>query len=247
MADVVVVVPARDEEAKIGRCVASIRRALRAATVSGAARRTAVVVVAHRCSDRTAARADAGLAGVRHLVLADDISTTVGEARAGGVAAALGLLGTGADEAGTWVLSTDADSVVPVDWVEMIMTYAGRGAQAVVGMTELVDAAWTDPAAAARYRMIIARGLRGEEHDHVYGANLAVRADAYRAVGGFRGVPVGEDHAIVDQLVAGGHVVARPREIVVRTSGRRVGRAQGGLADLIATLDAAADVSALAG
>ena len=76
------------------------------------------------------------------------------------------------------------------------------------------------------------------QHDHVYGANLAVRADAYLDVGGFPHAVHGEDRALLDALVAAGHPVLRTRSIAVTTSGRLRGRAAGGLAEHLAVLDA---------
>ena len=94
-------------------------------------------------------------------------------------------------------------------------------------------------AAQTAYQTIIRAGIHGDSHDHVYGANLAVRADAYAAVGGFPSVPVGEDRALTDALVGHGRPVVRPRDVLVTTSARRHGRAVGGLATLLDTLDRA--------
>jgi hypothetical protein len=76
------------------------------------------------------------------------------------------------------------------------------------------------------------RGAEGDlhRHDHVYGANLAVRADAYLDVGGFPQAVHGEDQALVDALAARGHRLLRTRDISVVTSGRLHGRARDGLA-----------------
>lgn len=232
-AAVVVVVPARDEDRRIGACLRAVRTSLAVAARSGAIVRSHVVVVAHRCSDRTGALARAALAGTPHQVAEDGASVTVGEVRRLGVELALAAIGPAGH---TWVLSTDADSVVPPSWVSDVLAHAVHGSAAVVGMTTL-RRGWGSPTARAAYRQIIASGLRDRGHDHVYGANLAVRADAYAAVGGFRAVRVGEDRALVDALVRYGVPVTRPRDLVVATSARRTGRATGGLADLLADLD----------
>lgn len=238
--DVVVVVPARDEADRIAACLHSVRASLEQAADLGAVRRVAVAVVGHRCADDTLGQADHILAVLPHVLLDDEASTTVGDARAVGVRAALDLLPTPRE---VWILNTDADSVVPASWVTDVLAHAGRNQQAVVGMTELSRAGLGaveqpgSPAAAAAYRRIIRAGVHGQTHDHVYGANLAVRADAYAAVGEFPSVRVGEDAALVQALVDDGRPIARPRGVVVSTSARRHGRAVGGLAMLLDSLD----------
>lgn len=252
MGDVLVVVPARDEASRIGSCVRSVRRSLAHATWTGVVDRSAVVVVGHRCLDDTLGRAELGLApagpvpaggpGGRYAVLAEAAATTVGEVRTLGVQAGIDLLayGTRAVRRGqVWVLSTDADTVVPPTWVADVLgrAHEAGSAHAVVGMARLAGERLSSAGVQAAYRRIIAAGVHGRVHDHVYGANLAVRADAYEEVGGFQPVVVGEDRVLVEALAEQGFLVARPRDLVVTTSDRRDGRARGGLADLLAGLD----------
>lgn len=254
--DVVVVVPAQDESARIATCLRSVRTSLARAVAAGAADNVGVAVVGHRCSDDTLGRADRVLAGLPHVLLPDATSMTVGQVRALGVRAALDLMPTRAgDSPGSrrssaprdvWILNTDADSIVPATWVTDVLAHAADGHQAVVGMARLLGADGLYPvaekphsAARAAYRRIIREGIHGRSHNHVYGANLAVRADAYSVVGGFPSVPVGEDRALLDALVAHGRPVVRPRDVVVSTSARRHGRAAGGLATLLGCLDRA--------
>ena len=140
----------------------------------------------------------------------------------------------------TWVLSTDADTRVAPGWVGDILVEAARArAVGVVGLAPL-DAWQGGPAGAASYERLLAAKMREDpvhQHDHVYGANLAVRADAYLDVGGFSHVRHGEDQALVDALAARGHALLRTRTIAVTTSGRLRGRASGGLADRLARID----------
>lgn len=248
--DVVVVVPARNESDRIATCLDSVRISLQQAVAAGAVERVAVAVVGHRCVDDTLGRAERTLAGLPHVLVADQTSTTVGDVRARGVRAALDLLpgrvpGSARDRVRrpVWILNTDADSVVPSSWVLEVLALAGREQHAVVGMAHLArtgtasDRPHGHSPAAAAYRAIIRGGLHGRTHDHIYGANLAVRADAYAAVGQFPAVTVGEDRALVEALVAAGRPVVRPIDLAVTTSARRHGRAVGGLATLLNTLD----------
>ncbi|NUR06506.1 MAG: glycosyltransferase [Nocardioidaceae bacterium] len=238
--DVVVVVPAHDEEERVATTVLDVRRALAHARRLGEVRRSRVVVVAHRCTDRTAVRA-AGALATDGEVLVDERAATVGEVRDHGVRVALARVGAdGGDPAATWVLCTDADTRVPVGWVaDVLRCAAASRAVGVVGLAGLSDRLLPAHARAA-YRRLVAAKLRDtsglDQHGHVYGANLAVRADAYLAVGGFPRVRVGEDQALVDALTAAGLPLARTGRVRVHTSARLVGRAAGGLADELAGL-----------
>jgi hypothetical protein len=159
----------------------------------------------------------------------------------------LGFVDSPADT--TWIFSTDADTVVPRRWVvDVIRAATWSQACAVVGLAELDRFRGSRPAESA-YAGIIDRGLvRGagslHQHDHVYGANLAVRADAYDEVGGFPHIPHGEDRELIASLGRHGLPVLRTRDVIVTTSGRLHGRAPGGLADLLRGLDEPSHVSA---
>jgi hypothetical protein len=65
------------------------------------------------------------------------------------------------------------------------------------------------------------------------GASLAVTLQAYRAIGGLPCIAFGEDGALVAALERGGMRVRHDPVVRVVTSGRIVGRAQGGVADAI--------------
>ena len=111
-----VLIPAYNEEALIGRCVRSILDST-SSTCS-----TEVLVVAHNCSDATAAEAEA--AGARVLVLNDPARAGKGWALNLGFAAAL----AGPSQA---VLVIDADSVVCPGMVEAVQQKFKRGARAL--------------------------------------------------------------------------------------------------------------------
>ncbi len=230
---VLVAVPARDEQATVRETLAGVAEALADARRHGLVGRTHIEVAAHRCQDRTFDLARSAITGTPSArVMRDETSSTVGEVRHAAVLRGLDRLDRPPDS--TWVLSTDADTVVGRDWVRRILAEAALcGAVAVVGLADLdrwQGAAHAEPA----YESLLASkmhapvGLR--QHDHVYGANLAVRADAYLDCGGFPTVGHGEDQLLVDDLVRRGHRVARTRNVRVRTSGRLAGRADRGLA-----------------
>jgi hypothetical protein len=251
-----VVVPARDEQERIGRCLRSLRRAL-AHVPDGVT--TAVAVVLDRCTDATPARAAAAVAdwpGAVILTVRDGVpepcprigsptssvrlrGAGVGALRDLGIRALLDRL-SDHPAAGTWLLSTDADTTVPTDWARSHLRHAAEGVHGVAGLADLAATEHLADTALQRYRTIIEHGLRGATHHHVYGANLGVRADAYLAVGGFPLDGAGEDHGLWQRLAAAGYTLAQPVGIRVRTSARLRGRADGGLAGLLRSLHSGA-------
>ena len=242
MTDVVVAIPARDEQHTVARTVRDVRRALEVARGLAYVRHVTIEVVAHRCSDATALVAERALGRDGEVAL-DETSWCVGQVRDRGVRRALARLGGPHDD--TWVLSTDADTRVGAGWVVDVLSSARRAdAQAGGGQAPLDRWRGTPHGAAAR---LLAGGLRpgdpGHQHDHVYGANLAVRADAYLAVGGFPAVPHGEDRALVDRLQLSGYRLLRTAQVTVRTSGRLAARAAGGLADRLTAVEEACRTS----
>lgn len=244
-----VVIPARNEQQRIGGCLAALRRSLDALPPGVS---TAVAVVLDRCTDATPARVADHLAdwpqarvltvpalgpppGDRPGVPRRPRGRGVGALRDLGIRDVLDRLAAH-PPAGTWLLSTDADTVVPADWACAHLEVAAGGAHAVAGLADLAGVEHLARDALLRYRAVVERGLHGDTHHHVYGANLGVRADAYLAVGGFPPEGSGEDHGLWDRLRAAGHPIAQPVGIRVRTSARLRGRADGGLAGLLRSL-----------
>lgn len=244
MSRALVAIPARDEADSIGACLGAVALAARAARAGGRIRSAHVAVVAHRCADGTAqlardALADAGLDG--WLVVEDEVSPSVGAARSTAVRAALGRW-PGLDPRATWLFSTDADSTPPADWMIGLLEEVEGHPDAPAAARGLVALeGWAaSPEAQRRYDAIIAAGTHGDDHDHVYGANLLVRLDAYLAAGGFPDVASGEDHALVAALRRLGHRVPGVFRPVVPTAGRTRARARDGLGALLARLGAEA-------
>ncbi len=191
-----------------------------------------VCVVADRCTDDTAVLARAELRSAQ--IVTNDADRTIGEVRDLGMRAARTVL-TGHSPARTWLLSTDADTVVHPDWARRHVHLADAGYDAIAGVAHLDRPAGPTRAALERYAAVVGRARGPWGHGNVYGANLGIRAAAFDAVGGFGPVPVGEDHDLWQRLGAAGY----PRhhaDIPVVTSARRDGRARGGLADLLAAL-----------
>lgn len=239
--DVLVAVPAHDEAATIEACLASVIRAATVALRHGTIANAYVSVLAHRCSDDTAARARAALGGrsdVRWLVTTCDRPLQVGSVRAEAVARALARWPQ-IDPARAWLFNTDADSVVPPRWFDKTLAVAQlQHADAVAGMVEVVDWHGSMPAR-ERYLRLVEAGLRSDGHTHAYAANLAVRLTTYQRAGGFPASPHGEEHALLDAIRGAGGRVASSRTPLVRTSGRVPGRAPMGLGALLGRLETA--------
>jgi len=241
IAAVGVVVPARDEQDHIVACLRSLRRSLRklpAGTV------VAVTVVLDRCTDATPERVDEVIVDwpEAEAVRAEDTLSRSGKADVGalrslGLRRALARLDAHSPDQ-IWLLSTDADTTVPPGWVAAHLRLAGAGADGVAGLAELTDGIHLRPDVLHRYGAIVADRLHGHRHEHVYGANLGFRADAYLAVGGFPDEGPGEDHGLWRRMAVAGYRLEHPMGVGVRTSARVRGRAEGGLADLIRSLHA---------
>lgn len=234
IARVAVVVPAHDEAALIGRCLASIARALGHPAVAGLEHH--VVVVADRCTDDTVGVARRALArGLRGAVVRIDAGSA-GLARATGVAHALARWPS-ADPAATWVANTDADTRVPADWIHRQVRAAADGHAAVAGIVDVDD--FTGHRAGMR-RLFRATYVVPEHaaHPHVHGCNFGVRGDAYLDAGGWPAMALAEDHGLWRAIGRRGWKCLSDRALCVTTSGRANGRARGGFADTLVALGA---------
>ena len=227
-----VVIPVHDEAEHLGACLAALDRALAAAP---AAVRAVVAIVLDACTDESADIARAWATGVadRHVLSRDFRS--VGRARAAGMELVLEAL-QGHRPSGVWLATTDADSQVPPTWLTDQLRLAAEGAEAVAGSIEVHD--WSDqpPGWAERFRAHYEPPGSTDTHDHVHGANLGVRADAYLAAGGFEPLATGEDHALWNALRRARRRQISSRRLAVVTSARRVARAPHGFSGFLAEM-----------
>lgn len=222
-----VVVPAKDEEALLPRALDSLDAAVAELALVRPDLSAVVTVVLDACTDGSA-RAVAAHPAVQAVSL--DVRC-VGAARAHGVTRATGGV---ADEAADrhWLATTDADGMVPGDWLVRQVVLADSGVDLVAGTVE-PDPADLDPATLARWRSL---HLLRDGHPHVFGANLGVRLSAYRRAGGFDAVALHEDVGLVERVRATGATFVASAAVHVRTSGRSRGRAPGGFADYLGAL-----------
>ena len=226
-----VVIPARNEEHRLPACLEAIIRAesvLRQRHPQ--VRPTEIVVVLDRCTDGTAQVAERW---PQVQALVSDYGN-VGAARAAGVRFA--LQARGGQPAPEWIACTDADSVVPPEWLVGQLTHASAGTDLLLGL------ALPDPAEvpAQVMRRWTARHRLTDGHSHVHGANLGIRTAMYLRAGGFPALAEHEDVALVDRVqVCGGTVVSTADQPVL-TSGRTTGRTPGGMAGYLHDLARAA-------
>jgi glycosyltransferase involved in cell wall biosynthesis len=223
-----VIVPAANEEQNIASCLASIAAARRHLSRSHAACvQVRVVVVLDSCQDQTAAIA-ARFNGVRSVTIS---AGRVGAARHAGTRTAIGGAAPARE---LWLANTDADSVVPRDWLSFMMTEARRDTHVVLGtvlpgpgLPAALRAAW------------LSRHHLRDNHPYVHGANFGIRADAYMTLGGWQPLSLGEDVDLAGRAACTGHLrITRTASIPVVTSSRTAARASGGFASYLTALGA---------
>lgn len=211
-----VLIPAHNEEQRITDCLLSIRRSVAHARQQGV--RSHVTVVLDRCTDSTP-----------HL--ARQWADTVIELHDGNVGIARSKAAEDHIEHGRlWLASTDADSIVPEDWLWRQWTC---GADVFCGIVQVDD--WEDYDGAVIDAFGATRPVDG--HPHVHGANLGISASAYRVSGGFEPLSAHEDVQLIRRCEEAGLRIARLASPAVITSARRDARARGGFGDFLLALE----------
>ncbi|HEX4017966.1 MAG TPA: glycosyltransferase [Frankiaceae bacterium] len=213
-----VVVPAHNEEELLPACLAGLAAAVATTPVPAK-----VLVVLDNCTDASSTAA----ADVSTLTVSE---RNVGAARRAGFGRLLRSRPSGVLDSQTWFATTDADTVVPSNWLTGMLKHAALGWDAIAGTVRVGD--WDGHA--AETRAVWRAGYDSRDgHRHVHGANLGFRADAYRAAGGVPPIALSEDEQLIAALEAAGRRVLRTGELPVVTSGRRRGRVDGGFASFL--------------
>ncbi|MGY8904289.1 MAG: glycosyltransferase [Burkholderiales bacterium] len=214
---IAVVVPAHNEQAHLGACMASLKAASQHWRLNQEP--VMLVVVLDACND--ASELVARAAGAT-CVQVD--ARNVGVARAVGAQLAL-------DAGARWLSFTDADSVVAPDW---LVAQLALGCDAVCGTVAVNDwGAYGDH----MQRHYAATYCDADGHSHVHGANLGISAQAYMRVGGFSPLCCHEDVALVEALRRDGARIAWSAAPRVVTSARKAFRAPAGFGATLARLD----------
>jgi glycosyltransferase involved in cell wall biosynthesis len=216
VAQIAVVVPAHNEVRELPRTLAALATAALCVPIP-----TLTVVVLDACTDGSAELAGRFGPDV-HFLEAD--AGNVGAARAAGFEYARSACAHAPEDA-TWYATTDADSTVNANWL-LRMTEAD--ADMVLGVVRVSDWKNTPADVVRRYARAYHSRLTRSSHDHVHGANMGFRADAYWRLGGFRALPTGEDVELVERFESAGLRIRRDPQLSVATSARRDARAPGG-------------------
>jgi len=225
-----ILIPARNEEGLLARCLRSVQRACSSLPPS----LTYDIVVAVDCStDNTLEIAQSMTHSVGAVICTK--AGVVGKARS--LAAQFALARYEGPLNRCWLANTDADCIVPETWLVDQLSFAQADVEAVAGTVEVDSFEEHDPDVPARFHTSYLIQRDGS-HSHVHGANLGIRADVYLRVGGWSSLATAEDHDLwnrVKQIGGRRKSVDRPRVV---TSGRRGGRAPNGFAGALAAHNA---------
>jgi glycosyltransferase involved in cell wall biosynthesis len=226
---VCVLIPARNEQELLPRCLQSVFDAC-AALPTGMT--SDVVVAVDSSTDRTQEIAESMLSGTGVV-----ITTTfaiVGRTRA--LAAETALMRYCGPLGQCWLANTDADCRVPRTWLIDQLSIASADVDAIAGTVDVDSFDDHGPGVDLRFRDTYLIHPDGS-HPHVHGANLGVRADAYLRAGGWGDLETAEDHDLWNRLQQAGSRRRSIGNMTVLTSGRRVGRAPKGFAGALIALN----------
>jgi cellulose synthase/poly-beta-1,6-N-acetylglucosamine synthase-like glycosyltransferase len=208
-----ILVAARNEEAALPRCLASLR------ALDYPAELLEILVGDDASTDRTRTVAEAALAGFagQHEVLT--IRENLGRAR--GKANVLAQLAHRATA--EYFLITDADIAVPPTWVANMLAHAAPGVGTVTGLTVVEG-----PGLLARLQRLdwllslalIQVGTEAGQPMTAMGNNMLITRAAYRATGGYEALPfsVTEDFALFEAVNARGFGFRQLFEPTVRAT-----------------------------
>ncbi|MHA7218567.1 glycosyltransferase family 2 protein [Arthrobacter sp. MDT1-48-3] len=176
-----------------------------------------VTVVLDRCTDGSAAAARAGH-GISVIAGSFD---SVGAARDAGVRFALAR--SRSVPARTWIANTDADTLVPRDWLVRHHAFGGHSDLVLGTVRPTLTADNAD-----RIQLWSNAYVPRDGHDHVHGANLGIRGSTYQDVGGFAPLAQDEDVHLVERVKAAGARWTASGSLEVTTSSRTSGRVPAG-------------------
>ena len=239
---VVIAIPVRDEAARIGRLLEALADAASRCPLPVTA-----IVLANDCGDRTAAIARRFSRPSLRIEVLDirfpDHQASAGRARR------VALEFAARDAA--LLMTTDGDAIPGPDWINAALRATAAGADLVCGtITAQVEHVLATPSGARIARAEGAYGALVHEIRHCLdwmagrqagsrphymesGASLAIRADAFRGIGGLPAVDSSEDRALVHRAECHGLTIRYAEDMCVRVSARLHGRAQGGMAECL--------------
>ncbi|WP_201607926.1 glycosyltransferase [Psychrobacter okhotskensis] len=215
-----IVIPAHNEAMTIAKCLASVQSAIDQlpSTI-----KAYPLVVLDSCTDDTQKLVKA--TGVDYLCCNYHC---VGQVRDIGIRYAI-------ENGATWLACTDADSVVPMDWlVQQIEHIIYQPTDMICGVVDIDSWAHLTPQTREDY---IAHYQDRMGHRHIHGANLSFNSEAYLAVDGFTHLPCHEDVDLVKKFEDQGYAITWSNRVRVLTSSRLKARTTEGFAVFLANLE----------
>jgi glycosyltransferase involved in cell wall biosynthesis len=238
---VIVAIPVRNEEARIGDCLAALARQSVPADQ--------IVLLLNNCTDRTADIVFAEAARQTRICVVECAlhgpRANAGEARRLALAEAARRAG----RRGV-IITTDADCQAETDWIAKNLRDIAAGADVVCGMARILPdpghavsgGLHFDLAREGMYAMLLDEiaALADPDpadpwprHQQHSGASIAMTAAILRAAGGAPRVADGEDRALIERFRLVDGKIRHAPDIEVAVSGRLEGRAQGGMAEAL--------------
>lgn len=215
-----IVIPAHNEAMTIAKCLASVQTAIEQlpSTI-----KAYPLVVLDSCTDDTQILVQA--TGADYLCCD---CHCVGQVRDIGIRHAIA-------NGATWIACTDADSVVPMDWlVQQIEHINQQPTDMICGVVDVDSWAHLTPQTREDY---IAHYQDRMGHRHIHGANLSFSSEAYLAVDGFAHLPCHEDVDLVKRFEDQGYSIIWSNRVRVLTSSRLQARATEGFAAFLTNLE----------
>jgi 1,2-diacylglycerol 3-beta-glucosyltransferase len=208
-----ILVAARNEEAALPRCLASLR------ALDYPAELLEILVGDDGSTDRTRAVAEAALAGFAGQYQVVAIQDTLGQAQ--GKANVLAHLARTAQA--DYLLITDADIAVPPTWVPAMLRHTTPGVGTVTGLTVVEGSGLLARLQRLDWLMSLALIQVGTEAGQpmtAMGNNMLITRAAYQATGGYEALPfsVTEDFALFEAVNARGFGFRQLFEPAVRAT-----------------------------
>ena len=215
-----IVIPAHNEATSIATCLAALQSAISQLPPSIS---VYPLVVLDSCTDDTQSIVKA--VGVDYLCC--DYQC-VGQVRDIGIRHAIA-------KGATWLACTDADTVVPVDWlVQQVKQLTRQPTDMICGVVDIDSWDHLTPQTREDY---IAHYQDKMGHRHIHGANLSFSSEAYLAVGGFAPLPCHEDVDLVKRFEIHGYDITWSNRVRVTTSSRLQARTAEGFAAFLTNLE----------
>ena len=217
---IAIVIPAHNEASTIINCLAAVQLAIEQLPSTIIAH---PLVVLDSCIDDTLALVKA--TGIDYICCEYQC---VGQARDIGIRQAIA-------HGATWLVCTDADSIVASDWLVQQVTHIAQQTTDMICGVVSIDS-WehltrqTQEAYLAHYQDVMG-------HRHIHGANLSFSTEAYLAVGGFKPLPCHEDVELVKSFETQNYRITWSNKVRVTTSSRLQARAKEGFATFLSNLE----------